>query len=113
MPYAERDGWYELAVPIAGEDPHAPGRTLYGVDLHRFKMGASGELLQDGKAKSTFRYVDEPLEMTVDASFIYAQAELEAHPHGTVCCDACEWVHSTFEFLHCVDSWCCLGTCPQ
>jgi hypothetical protein len=111
MPYQEREGWYELAVPLAGEDPHAPGRTLYGVDLHRFKKGPSGELIQDGKVKNTFQFVDEPLALTVDARFMYPQIVLEAHPGGSVCCDACEWVHSTFDFLHCVDSWCCLGTC--
>jgi hypothetical protein len=111
MPYEERDGWYELAVPLAGEDPHAPGRILYGVDLHRFKKGPLGELMQEGKTKDSFNWVDESIVLTIDARFMYPEGALEAHPGGTLCCDACEWVHSTFEFLHCVDSWCCLGTC--
>jgi hypothetical protein len=107
LPLEKKGDKWVVIVPIHNSERHEDGRIrlISGIELHEFEV-VGGKLVENGKARETFRYSAGPINLPVDAEFIIAD-----HPGGNWCCDACEWVHSALD-IHCADWFCCIGTCP-
>ncbi len=108
LPMEVTEEGYRVIVPIYRSQRFSDGRrqNLIGIDEHLFGLERE-QLVQNGKERPTFEPIREPVALRVEATMLMPD---RGHPGGSVCCDACEWVHSGLD-IHCADWLCCLGCC--
>lgn len=107
LPMEPVEGGYRVIVPMYRSERYPDGRqkNLIGIDEHIFHVDGE-QIIENNVARSTFEPIREPVQLQVETTMLRA----EAHPEGSICCDACEWVHSGLD-IHCADWLCCLGCC--
>lgn len=78
---------------------------LSGIARSEFTFDLTKQLFENGVARQ-FTYSSELVELNLDVSFVIPAPE----PERSLCCRACEWVHSQLD-IHELDPICCLGCC--
>jgi hypothetical protein len=111
------DGFAHLMLVLRAEHQgsklvvYGPNVSEKRVETHEYET-RDGKMVEDGQVRETFVYSKSPVKLNVETTFLDPSSELEGHPGGSFCCDACEWVHSALG-IHGVDGWCCLGCCSE